>query len=577
MIRYKLFFMRAAVEAPRRRGRLAAGALLVLLAASCSKDDAAAGGPAGAHPLAFSAAVAEITTRSTTDNRWSGGEGVAVECGGTTKTYTAASDGALTAADPFYWSGGEGTAMTVQAWYCGDGSSAADGENATVPPAEWSVASDQSGEGFAQSDLLFAPPAELTYRKGTSVYPLSFYHQTAKVIVNIRKAEVVASSSDIRSVQFGAGNMALKGSFTPPADEGARQGTWQVTSSDGTVQPRPSAASADASEYVAGYSALVIPQTMDGKVLVRIEASNGMTYDYTPETGDAQFVGGRQYTYNVTLRADYIEVEVVRGGEWTQEGSQDNSSRIVYTADQLKPGDYFYSDGTTSDGGLRSLSNDGKQTIDWAVRPIEGKQPIGVVICTFADFPERFGRAEIQSVGGTDQILGMVMAAKKSNNLQQWCTTTVSDGLPDFSTEERIKADISGLEHCKEVWDINRSYSDYPAFQAACEWFEQIYKSPANTSGWFLPSAGQWWDIVYNLGGYPAFKTGVNGRISAWLQHIPNKDKIETSRNLYTSTQSEGKPWDIHVDLDEVTYQQIAPTTTREIRPILVFGKKNVK
>lgn len=61
---------------------------------------------------------------------------------------------------------------------------------------------------------------------------------------------------------------------------------------------------------------------------------------------------GGAVTYTITLSKTGLEVEAT-GGTWA-EGS--NNEVLVFTESELKPGDYYYSDGTWSDGGVRGLN-----------------------------------------------------------------------------------------------------------------------------------------------------------------------------------------------------------------------------
>ena len=70
---------------------------------------------------------------------------------------------------------------------------------------------------------------------------------------------------------------------------------------------------------------------------------------------------------NITLAAPSLE------GGWAEAVTE-------YAAADLKMGDYLYSDGTTSDGGLRKLYPDGTvETATEAVAPEAGKTVIGIV------------------------------------------------------------------------------------------------------------------------------------------------------------------------------------------------------
>lgn len=189
----------------------------------------------------------------------------------------------------------------------------------------------------------------------------------------------------------------------------------------------------------------------------------------------------------------------------------------VYVASDLKIGDYFYSDGTTSDGGLRRLDFDtGEQT--WASpkpTPTSGKTVIGVVFTTDAD---RISEHE-KALGYTK---GLVVATKyayagagidsKADDYAWYLNTETGSydrdeteiGIPYLWSDEvggqyaLIDGDINGYYYNQQIRtqrteDYEAGY--YPAFKAA-EDFDNQLKAPDNTSGWYMPAAGQWMDLL---------------------------------------------------------------------------------
>lgn len=313
---------------------LLAGGLL----AACS-DDPADGGQgrpfaAGEHPVVLTGAV-ETATRTTADDTWSGGEQVAVEAAPNTagaqpevKTYTADGDGRLTSDAPFWWTN-SAEKKTLRAWYCGDGSTAAGGLYASAAPTAWSVKADQSGEGYGQSDLLFAPATEAAFA-GDAAVPLRFYHQTAKVVVNIREAETVTDDAQIKAVRIGDGNLVLATDFIAPAD-GATAGTWATdgAAAEDTVTPRKLAAPSDADKYVATYEALVIPQPTAKKRMVAIETDFGTMYYTAPDDAE-QLEAGKVRTYNITVKETELNVTVEESAGWTEDDQTGSGIEATY-------------------------------------------------------------------------------------------------------------------------------------------------------------------------------------------------------------------------------------------------------
>lgn len=309
---------------------LAVAGFVCLLAASCS-DLAGDDGttlPDGKYPMTFTASVDGLTaTRATTDNMWTGGEEVAIQIGNEVKKYTAASNGNLTVASggtPFYWQSAAET-KTVSAWYYSTGYDA-------TPPGgtAWTVQSDQSkaesgnaDDNYQRSDFLYVPPTDITF-SGRNTASLSFYHQTARVVVNIVNAEAATDANTIQRVVIGdANNLALSGSYTAPTGTGVTAGIWDTSSSPtmGTITSKKLTAPGTLTggrTALATYAALVIPQQMKGKKFIAVSLTDGNIYYYTPmQDGDADLQSGKQHTYDITVKHGYLSVTSSTSPQWT--------------------------------------------------------------------------------------------------------------------------------------------------------------------------------------------------------------------------------------------------------------------
>lgn len=196
----------------------------------------------------------------------------------------------------------------------------------------------------------------------------------------------------------------------------------------------------------------------------------------------------------------------------------DNENSGTYTTSDLKIGDYYYSDGTWSDGGLREMKGDG--TMVWAEttpQPKSGKTVIGIVFYA-GHHPEDksdYSRSGIRQA----QCHGYVVSLTNANNDQydrhswEWRLKgeSKSNRLVGFSTS---KTDWSGYYNCVKIhefvnenegwgWEMkhfpasfacetygNRTVDKYGRPAGIYDWQEPL-ASPDNTSGWFLPSLGQ--------------------------------------------------------------------------------------
>lgn len=334
---------------------------VLLLAAACTQDELSGGKgetlPEGKYPMTFATTVEGVTaTRATTDNSWAGGEEVAVQVGtANPKKYTASTEGKLSAATgetPFYW---ESTRdINVSAWY----------PYSATKPTTFSVQADQSGQsgtdGYQESDLIYAASQKVTYSGSKE---LKFNHLPVKVVVNL-KAGTGVTANEVTSASVTIINQSLtSGAIT----DGTNTADWsvaQVTSGDVGITPKVITCPADCQKSV---QALLVPRQMKGVSFIKVTAG-GNDYYYTPtnET-DANLQAGQQYTYTITVTKNGLTVTASGAAEWTGTGTETEVEGKIpvtgFSATDLKAGDYFYSDGTWSDGGYRKYPDGTNATL----------------------------------------------------------------------------------------------------------------------------------------------------------------------------------------------------------------------
>lgn len=153
----------------------------------------------------------------------------------------------------------------------------------------------------------------------------------------------------------------------------------------------------------------------------------------------------------------------------------------VSTGDEVRIGDFFYSDGSHS------------TLID------KNKTIIGIV---FEVDKEHIGRAEKECLGGDNHVHGLVMSIKRLWDNYEWGKSGDISGIANCDSKEMYAADISGLGNTQKIKDADPGLSAYPAFRAVEEWNQPGNENcpPAGTTGWFIPSIAQWHLILHNLG-----------------------------------------------------------------------------
>ena len=283
--------------------------------AGCSTDDDRMAGdslPEGKYPMTFTATVeGQRITKAGTRATWDGGEEVAVMAGNTVKKYTAGSNGVLTpavAGDKLYWTS---EVMTVRAWY----SPTYSGQQ----PTGFTVAKDQSSDkGYQASDFLYTSQT-FTFSKDASLQ-LVFKHLPAKVVINL-KAGGEITENDVKSATVTLVNQLLTGTMD---EDGV-----MTHASQGADEITPHDVSSIASGYQRTLQALLVPQQMKDKKFIKVTIGadvDARDYYYIPTTEtDGKLEAGNQYTYNITVKKEKLEVTAPSSVSWEEEVTTDNA------------------------------------------------------------------------------------------------------------------------------------------------------------------------------------------------------------------------------------------------------------
>ena len=549
---------------PRIGGWLPVVMLICGVLASCSSEDESSMPlPDGKYPLQLTAEVARPQTRAGGKDAWTGGEEIRVSLEGVfgNKTYVLDASGNASpkdAANAIYWKNTD--EARVSAW---------------TPDIEAETdISDQSG-GYAAFDVLYAS----AIGRYDQAINLRFIHRMTKIEVILKAGEGITEEEleGATVTIFGDPLTHSTAGLVSPGDQ-----------SDGEIKPYYDAATKK-------YEALVPPQNMTGKPLVRISiGSNAFTY--TPDTdaaGNFGYFGGKRYAYTITVKANGIDVQSVTSGTWVANGEENVTSKRVkqsFTADELKIGDYFYSDGTWSDGGLRKIYTDGSMKIaSPKPAPEEGKTVVGIV---FQTDKSRIGAKEKEKLGGEDKAHGLVMALKNATTYQRWGPFGQDEGLTKCVTKADDYNDISGYGNCEHIRTNRGNFDNYPAFKAAYD-YNTTCPVSATTTGWYLPASGQWWNILQNLGGCPVFAkqdeqtssqsgdftwTGqgdVPAALNAWMEKIAtdSKDNFRNGDWLWSSSEysdNRARMWYVS-SRGTVCSDWTSKSSDVDVRPFLAF------
>ena len=171
----------------------------------------------------------------------------------------------------------------------------------------------------------------------------------------------------------------------------------------------------------------------------------------------------RGYDYYVTINLNDID---------------ENDGRL----DIIKVGDFLCSDGSVISPEKLATS---------------GKTPIAIVFSTKTSATDKahgwnYYAMALKNVHSSGSTVGNYKWANSDGDVS---------GIPNTSnsTWQTRSSDMDGYTNTTYL-----NSTDYPAGYAAKTTYASQVTAPSNTSGWFLPSSGQWYWILVNLGGMSA-------------------------------------------------------------------------
>ena len=562
--------------------RFFALATLALSLVACTQDEAADDNrlPEGEYPVFIRATGLSVeatpqaapSTRATVDGDWQGVTSVALKMGDAVKEYTVTASTDFKSAtlsrenDPYYWTSRD--PITVSAWWPFNNA------DITQMPAV-KVAEDQSKlADFQNSDFISAENRKVEFNNPT----LEFTHRTARVTIELKPGTGFTSVAG-----------ATVSLVSLSADNGNPTAIKTYNASGNT------------------YEALTAPQTVAaGDPFIRVELGSGIFY-FRPQSNVVLEAGSR-YKYTVKVNATGLTLDGCTIGYWTDGGSEDVRITISYDGSETeaKIGDYYYADGTWSDGGLRKLYADGK--MEWAEttpQPMNDRTCIGIVFYTGRHETDRSDYTKPLSEGGptipNGKVNGYVVALTdvhdgSSDRLRwEYGPGNVYNKAIDASTSKRDWQGYSNSLKFHEFVNKNENkeagweMKHFPA-ALACETYgnrmldedgndangkydwQKPLAAPGNTSGWFLPSCGQLQYLYKNRSVLSARMTDVKNSTPTDCSY---KDEIEwfsTGMYYWSSTEYSRYPygaWD--VDFSSGGGLSYYKDRTGDVRAVLAF------
>lgn len=357
-----------------------------------------------------------------------------------------------------------------------------------------------------QTDLLAAAPLKDRYYSavtGSSI-KLDMQHALTKVTFKVKSGDKYAKKVTSLSVKAAAkGELHYKdGGF----EWKNISGSCEYTPTTATVN----FAATDAGRDIATFYFLPTSTvTATFSVTYEANAADGTQIHQKTITNQALpasplWEAGSSVIYTLNLSEETVTVTTEANSSWESTGSEEKTVRF-YTADELKVGDYYYSDGTTSDGGLRqsALSTDavsggetpemlvGNEYIYEAKSPVAGKTCIGIVFYAGQGVGDEVAN---YAAFGMTQIDGYVVALKNCSK-GIWGPTGDVDGISNVLPTEDVN--FNGFANSEIVKALS-NYSSYSAFYNAANY--GVTRPATKASTWYLPSIAQLRSIYSSFG-----------------------------------------------------------------------------
>lgn len=274
-------------------------------------------------PLELTAGMGEATatpaTRGTYDGDWDGVTSVKVIVFSKEMEYmvTALSDNKtaslspavpLSRADIAYWWTHTMEKKNFRAWT----------PTAYALDTEFNLPATWGKDDFTTCDILGAGKI-ITYEERND--PVAFSHLLAKVVINIQPSDYLETYSNSVSVQIC--DLYNTGKFVDYTDDYLTKAGLEITGAGDKTTVTPYRTQSFGTTTPATYEALVIPQTIDSGSKLKITVGSATTYEW--EIDITEFVGGYEYTFDITVREQGLEVSAGSSIDWG-EGSSGSGS-----------------------------------------------------------------------------------------------------------------------------------------------------------------------------------------------------------------------------------------------------------
>lgn len=315
----------------------------------------------------------------------------------------------------------------------------------------FTVNRDQSSEAnYLASDLLYAQANNPVSNPTTVVLPFS--HKLSKINITVLSND---NSVDLQGATVTLLNVMPTITFTP--SDGS------LGAASGSASSIKMATFAD-DETTFNCSAIIVPQTLSGE-FVQVTLADGTNYQCSlsaPKT----VASNQAYAYTLTIDVESIQISASTTlADWD---SNDEGNLGLDKIITFEVGDYLLANGTFVKNA------DGIPT---------GETAIGVIFST-----------EVSTTDASNGYTGYVLGFEASSG--NWATTaSLVEEYPSPSTAGAAYYELEGL--AATAYYATEGAANYPLFDT----FNDNLTTGLGSefSEWFIPSVGQWFQILENL------------------------------------------------------------------------------
>lgn len=254
---------------------------------------------------------------------------------------------------------------------------------------------------------------------------------------------------------------------------------------------------------------------------------------------DAVWTAGKAIKYTITIKKTGLEVAAT-GDTWEEDKREEIQ---IYTADELKPGDYYYSDGTISDGGVRALNlKTGECVLENPLPdPLTStKTAVGIVFyvglhstdnCTYTTKGgSPMGNVKgyvvsLDNVGTSYSGGGWLKFSGGDGGWYQVGTSTATNDYEGYANTHLIRSTAQAAG----VWKNPPFHLPYMVLEGSSVTVSD------ECSGWYMPSAGQ----VVDLYKYRGFIQKIMEKLSKQMVGSIESNGTTVGGVYWTSTEAD--------------------------------------